>query len=36
MGLGVSLSLGTGLILAELFLLGKSPSADVSWLGLGT
>lgn len=32
---GISLSLGTGLVLAEL-LLGKSPSADVSRLGLGT
>jgi len=31
---GISLSLGTGLVLAEL-LLGKSPSADVSRLGLG-
>ena len=30
---GISLSLGTGLVLAEL-LLGKSPSADVSRLGL--
>jgi glycine/D-amino acid oxidase-like deaminating enzyme len=32
---GISLSLGTGLVLAEL-LLRKSPSADVSRLGLGT
>jgi glycine/D-amino acid oxidase-like deaminating enzyme len=32
---GISLSLGTGLVLAEL-LLCKSPSADISKLGLGT
>ena len=32
---GISLSLGTGLVLAEL-LLCKNPSADVSQLGLGT
>jgi glycine/D-amino acid oxidase-like deaminating enzyme len=31
---GISLSLGTGLVLAEL-VLSKSPSADVSRLGLG-